>query len=326
VGLTLLAFLTVCLSIVVGHQLVSTFLSRQSERVRERLVDEFGQPQDMRSASPLYKNLDQLNLEGTASASPDAETALPRASRPRTMARLAAWLERSGLPWGPAHLFALMACLGGAAGLVGGWFGGRIAGSLAAVVAAVVPLVYVHLTLRARQEKYFKQLPNAFELMARVIRAGQSVPQALQAVADAFDDPLAAEFKSCLHKQNLGMRPEVAFQAMAETSGILEMRIFAMAMAIQRQSGGNLSEVLERLAGLVRARLKLRQQVRTLTAEGRMQGGTLVVLPFLVFFVLMFVNRGYVEVLFKQPSLLVATMISMGVGILWIRKIVNIDH
>ncbi len=324
-GLTILAFMTVCLSIVVGHQLVSTFLSRDSERVRERLVDEFGQPHDAPSASPLYKNLDQLNLE-SINAGPDGEASQPRAPRPASMDRITAWLQRAGLPWGPSHLFALMACLGGAAGLAGGWFGGRIAGSIVAIIAAIVPLVYVHLTFKARQEKYLKQLPNAFELMARVIRAGQSVPQALHAVADAFDDPLATEFKSCQHKQNLGMRPDAAFQAMAETSGILEMRIFAMAMLIQRQSGGNLSEILERLAGLVRARLKLRQQVRTLTAEGRMQGGTLVVLPFLVFFVLMFVNRGYVEVLYQHVSLIVATLISMGIGMLWIRKIVNIDH
>jgi tight adherence protein B len=187
-------------------------------------------------------------------------------------------------------------------------------------------LIYVHYAWKARQEKYLKQLPNAFELMARVIKAGQSVPQSLQAVADAFEDPLAHEFQACLHKQNLGMRPELAFQAMADNSGILEIRIFAMAMLIQRQSGGNLSDILERLAGLVRARLKLRQQVRTLTAEGRMQGGTLVVLPFVVFVALLFLNRGYVEVLFQHVPLIIATLASMTIGILWIRKIVNIDN
>jgi tight adherence protein B len=238
---------------------------------------------------------------------------------------IADWLERSGLSWAPVHLFALMGCLSVAAGLGVGWFGGRIFGAFAALVAAAIPPIYVHWMWNARQEKYLKQLPSAFELMARVIRAGQSVPQSLQAVADAFDDPLASSFQTCLQKQNLGMRPEVAFQTMAETSGIIEMRIFAMAMVIQRQTGGNLSDVLERLAGLVRARLKLRQQVRTLTAEGRLQGGTLVVLPFVVFFVLMFINRGYVEVLFEHVPLLVATLCSMGIGVLWIRKIVNID-
>jgi tight adherence protein B len=324
--LVLLAFLTVCLSIVVGHQLISTFLSRDSERVKERLMDEFGQQQSGASASPLYKNLEQLSLEANTSASLDAEAAPAPPPRVAPADRIAGWLADAGLTWSPGQLFALMACLGIAAGLGVGWFGGQITGAVAAFIAAISPLVYVQLAWKARQEKYLKQLPNAFELMARVIRSGQSVPQSLQAVADAFEDPLASGFKACLQKQNLGLRPEVAFQEMAAASGIIEMRIFAMAMVIQRQTGGNLSEVLERLAGLVRARLKLRQQVRTLTAEGRLQGGTLVVLPFLVFFVLLFVNRGYVEVLFQHPLLLVATLISMAIGVLWIRKIVNIDH
>ncbi len=327
--MALLAFLIVCMSILVGHQLVCVFLSRNSERVKQRMADEFGSAsggQSTASASPLYKNLEHLSLEGGGPASLDNDAARSVPAKPTAMGRIGAWLEGSGLTWSPAHLCALMAALALVAGLLATWFGGRIVGPIAALVAAIVPLVYVHLARKARQERYLKQLPNAFDLMARVIRAGQSVPQSLQAVADAFQDPLAAEFKACLQKQNLGMRPEQAFQTLAESSGILEMRIFAMAMLIQRQAGGNLSEILERLAGLVRARLKLRQQIRTLTAEGRLQGGTLVVLPFLVFVVLLFVNRDYVEVLFQHVSLLIATLVSMGIGVLWIRKIVSIDH
>jgi tight adherence protein B len=325
VGLALLAFLTVCLSIMVGHHLVSMLLTRDSARVRKRIADEFGQaPGKPASTSPLYKNLDQLSLEGGVFA--DSEAVRPPAAPKGILGRLDAWLDSAGLSWTAPQLFALMALCSLSTALAAGWFGGLAAAVIVGAIAAFVPLVYVHVTYTARQAKYLKQLPNAFELMARVIRAGQSVPQALQAVADAFEEPLASDFKSCVQKQHLGMRPETAFQAMGEASGILEMRIFAMAMGIQRQSGGNLSEVLERLAGLVRARLKLRQQVRTLTAEGRMQGGTLVVLPFLVFGVLMFVNRSYIEVLFQHPMLIAATLISMTVGMLWIRKIVNIDH
>jgi tight adherence protein B len=324
VGLALLVFLTVCSSILVGHQLVTTVLSRNAARVRQRMADEFGQGADTAPSSPLYKNLEQLSLDPEMGASADRETAPPTPA-PAVRDRLESWLEAAGLSWQPAHLLLGMALLALAAGAAASWFAGPIAGGIAAILAALAPLLYVRFAWQARQERYLKQLPNAFELMARVIRAGQSVPQSLQAVADAFEDPLAHEFQTCLQKQNLGMRPELAFQAMAESSGILEIRIFAMAMLIQRQSGGNLSDVLERLAGLIRARLKLRQQVRTLTAEGRMQGGTLLVLPFIVFFALLFLNRGYVEVLFQHPSLIVATLASMGVGVLWIRKIVSIN-
>jgi tight adherence protein B len=326
VGLVLLSFLIVCMSILVGHQLVRTFLSRNSERVKQRMTDEFGQSPGTIAASPLYKNLDQLNLDIGGIASLGAEAARAAQPKPKGLERIAAWMEGAGLPREPAHLFGVMAGLALIAGLVATWFGGRIAGPIAAVVAAIVPLAYVHLAWKRRQDRFLKQLPNAFELMARVIRAGQSVPQALQAVAEAFEDPLSKSFKTCLQKQNLGVRPEVAFQAMGDASGVLEMRIFAMAMLIQRQSGGNLSDILERLAGLVRARLKLRQQVRTLTAEGRLQGGTLVVLPFIVFVALLFINRGYAEVLLQHKSLIAATLASMAVGILWIRKIITIDQ
>ncbi len=103
------------------------------------------------------------------------------------------------------------------------------------------------------------------------------------------------------------------------------MRIFVMALLIQRQVGGNLSDVLERLAMLVRARLRLRDQVRTLTAEGRLQGLTLLVLPFLMFGALFLVNRTYALSLFEHVPLLVATGVAMLIGVLWIRKIVNFE-
>ncbi len=161
--------------------------------------------------------------------------------------------------------------------------------------------------------------------MARVLRAGSSLPQALQAVGDAFEDPLAGEFAQCQKQLDLGLRPEETYQEMAERCGIVEMRIFVMAMAIQRQTGGNMSEILERLANLVRSRLRLRQQVRSLTAEGRMQGWVLLVLPFFVFAVMMVVNREYAEILLTQTSLLAATGAAMLLGTLWIRRIVNFD-
>jgi tight adherence protein B len=112
---------------------------------------------------------------------------------------------------------------------------------------------------------------------------------------------------------------------MAQRTGILEVRIFVMALLIQRQTGGNLAEVLERLAGLVRDRQRLRRRVKTLTAEGRMQGLTLLVLPFVVFAAMMVINRSYAEVLLLNVPLLIGTAVSMGLGAVWIRKIVNFE-
>jgi tight adherence protein B len=112
---------------------------------------------------------------------------------------------------------------------------------------------------------------------------------------------------------------------MAERTGLVEMRIFVMAMLIHRQTGGNLSDVLERLADLIRSRLRIRKLVRSLTAEGRLQGITLVILPIVMFGVMMVVNREYAETLFQHVPLLIATGVAMLAGVLWIRKIVNLD-
>src|SRR5262249_11215087 len=143
------------------------------------------------------------------------------------------------------QLLLLAGGVGLGLGIAGTLAAGPLLGLPVAAIGAALPVLYLQWRRHARREKMLTQLPNAFDLMARVIRTGQSVPQALQAVADSFEDPIAGEFAACQKRQNLGLRPEVTFREMAERTGILEMRIFVMAMLIQRQAGGNLSEVLE---------------------------------------------------------------------------------
>jgi tight adherence protein B len=103
------------------------------------------------------------------------------------------------------------------------------------------------------------------------------------------------------------------------------MKIFVMAMLIQRQTGGNLSEVLERLATLVRERVRMGSRVRALTAEGRLQAAVLLVLPFVMFLVMRVVNRRYADMLLEHPGLIAAMLGMMGLGAVWIRKIINFD-
>jgi tight adherence protein B len=323
----MLVFLAVTMGLVAGYLMLSG-LHPDTRRVRRRLADEFADNQAKAAPSNLYKNLDPLKLDpGQMPTDPLArDGATPRpAAKPGLLERLRDLLEQANLSLTVNQLFAASTCLAFVLGGAGTWFGGLIAGLGLAALGAVLPLLYVRQRRHARQEKYLRQLPAAFDLMARVIRAGQSVPQAFQAVAETFEDPLAGEFAKCQQQQSLGLRPEVCFQELMERSGIVEMRIFAMAVVIQRQSGGNLSEVLERLAGLVRSRLRLRQHVRTLTAEGRMQGWTLAVLPFVVFGVMLRLNRTYAEALLDHHQLIFAMLAMIAVGILWIRRIVNFE-
>ena len=210
-------------------------------------------------------------------------------------------------------------------GVIGAFLLGWLGAAVGIVAGSAAPFVFLHFRVRVRREKVLRQLPSAFELMARVIRSGQAVPQAMQAVAEAFEDPLASMFSDCQQQQSLGLSTEVVLQEMANRSDVLEFRIFVLTMKIQRQTGGNLSEVLERLAAVVRSRLRLRQQVITLTAEGRLQGLTLTLLPLVLFAAMFFINRQYAEVLLDHGYLLAITGVCMGVGLWWTQKIVNTD-
>ncbi len=317
-----LIFATVTAALAACGYILAGVFGRDASRVRERVASEFGRgPVTQRSA--LFKNLDELDLV-PAEPSAAAETPGPR-TRVGLRGRLETMIAQAGLAITPGRLLTIAAALGLGLGVAGAWFRGPLLGVTGAAAGSAAPLVFVHARRRARLEKLLRQLAPAFELMARVLRAGHSVPQSLQAVADAFEDPIAAEFAHCLKKQNLGLPPEETFNDMAERSGVLELRIFVMAMVIQRQAGGNLADVLERLATLIRERLKLRGRVRALTAEGRLQGVTLLILPFVLFAAMLFLNRRYAEVLLDQPGLLTIMGISMAVGVVWIRRIINFE-
>jgi tight adherence protein B len=161
--------------------------------------------------------------------------------------------------------------------------------------------------------------------MARVIRAGQTMAQGLQAVADEFDAPIAAEFAYCYEQQNLGLPPETALRDLARRTGLLEIKIFVLAVVVQQQSGGNLADLLDKLAAIVRERFRIRSKIKALTAEGRLQAAVLLILPPALFLIILVLNRDFGQVLLDRPNLLLGMLVSEALGALWIRKIVNFD-
>lgn len=196
---------------------------------------------------------------------------------------------------------------------------------VAAATAFGIPFTFVAYKRKQRLEKLRSQLPEAFDLMGRVLRAGQAMGQAMQAVSQEFDPPLAYEFGYCYEQQNLGISPDVALRDLGRRTGLLEIRIFVLSLTIHRQTGGNLSELLEKLANVVRERFRLRSKVAALTAEGRFQAMILLGLPVAVWLAILFVNRQYALKLLDHPNLVMATLASMAIGAYFIRKIVNFD-
>lgn len=219
---------------------------------------------------------------------------------------------------------------------------GLAGGSSAISVAARVPLVLVPLVAltlssiplfwllykrKARRAAFAKQLPEALELIARALRAGHSLASGFQLVGDEMADPIGKEFNRVFEEQNLGVPLEQALSAMSDRVPNLDLRFFATAVILQRQTGGDLAEILDKIGSLIRERFKIYGAIQALTGEGRLSGVVLLALPPVLFLVMLKLNYDYVMILFRDPmgtKLLVGALVLQLVGALVIRKIVNI--
>jgi tight adherence protein B len=310
-------FLAVTGAVVALLTLATTARPPGRARVRRRLAGEFAGA--AAGPGPLYRDLTSLDAELRAAGG------IPAARPDRWHARAAELLWQAGVPGTPRQWLTGCGAAGVAAGAAGLAAAGGPAGLVGLLLGLAAPAAALTARRRARRERYGRQLVGAFELMARVLRAGQSLPEAFRAVVDAADAPLDGEFARCLHQIEHGIRPDDAYRDLADRAGVQELRIFVVAMAIQRQTGGNLAATLDRLAGLVRTRTRLRQKVRALTAEGRLQSLTLLVLPVVTFGVMYYLNRPYAAALLGHPQLLAATAAFIGCGALWVRNITNFE-
>jgi tight adherence protein B len=314
--LTLLTFLAAGFAVVGVYSILSDLFLRDRSRVSQRVDDEFRKTQRERvRKSPLFKNLGQLAAE-----------AIGDGEQPSLRKRLEAMIEQSGMDITVTRLVVFSVVLGAIIGTTT-WFVTKNAlfGLGGAVPPALLPFLWVDFRRKARQHKLRTQLPDAFDLMSRVVRAGQTMSQALLAVSDEFSPPVAAEFAYCYEQQNLGLSPELTMRDLARRNGLIEIKIFVMAMLVQQQTGGNLAELLDKLSAVVRDRFRIQGVIKTLTAEGRMQAVVLLLLPLGLFLMMLFSNPGYAQVLLDNPKLIGATLLCEGVGAVWIRKIVNFD-
>lgn len=316
--LPLLTFLAVVMGVIAVFSLLADLFLRDQRRVQERLDVEFRNKQrDKAKRSLLFKESDPFSSDALEGA---------RTPRPTLRERLQAMLDQSGMELTQKQL--LVWC-GGAAAVGGLLFGLMMRHWLYVPVGAALgglcPMGFVQLKRGSRLEALRRQLSDAFDLMARILRAGQSMPQAMQGVASEFPSPIAEEFAYCSEQQNLGLATEISMRDLARRTGLVEMNIFVVAVLVQRQVGGNLSEILEKLAQVVRQRYKTRGMIRTLTAEGRMQAGVLMALPPLLLLAMLIVNHDYAIVLIEKPILIGGMAFCMALGGLWINKIVNFD-
>jgi tight adherence protein B len=196
-----------------------------------------------------------------------------------------------------------------------------------AIIFASMPFFYIYSKKRRRMQKFERQLPEALDLIARSLKAGHAFSGGLKMVVDEFDDPISTEFDEALSEVNFGVGVNDALKNMLRRVDCPDLKFFVISVVIQRETGGNLAEILTSIAHLIRERFRLQGHVRTLAAEGKFSAYILTGIPFFVAAALMLLSPGYVETLLEDPIgrvMIVFGMFMMAVGTVIMKKIITI--
>lgn len=315
--LPVLAFLLVTGLILGGYAVVAWLPSRRAGRQMERRLREVSLNDAAETTVVMERRdgplpaVDRL-IHGTAAGS-----------------HLARLIEQSGVRMTPSG--AILMGLGAAAGLAfaaGLVVRHPIAPLVAAAAGLAAPFVWLAQRRSARFRRFEEQFPEALDLLSRGIRAGHAFQAAMGMVGDELPAPVGTEFRKTFERQNFGLPLRDAMNELAERVAILDVRFFVTAVAIQRETGGNLAEILDNLAHVVRERFKIRRQVRVHTAHGRFTGYVLLALPAALAVALTFISPDHMTVLFQErmgQMMVMAAIVMQTIGFIWIRQVIKIE-
>lgn len=200
-------------------------------------------------------------------------------------------------------------------------------GLLFGILAGAAPMLYVLMRKIQRVRKFERQLPDALDLIARSLRAGHAFSTGLGMVGQEFEDPVGPEFRKAQMQIGLGVSMDEALKALVRRIDCPDLRFFAVSVIIQRESGGNMAEILEGIASLIRARFKLRGRIRALSAEGKLSAIILLAIPFFMALALSVINPSYLQILNSDPlgkTLVIGALLMMMIGVLSIKKMIDI--
>ena len=201
-------------------------------------------------------------------------------------------------------------------------------GVLAGLVGITLPYIYLTILKKKRVEKFRTQLPEALDLMARALQAGHALSGSMKLAADEFSDPLSTEFSETLDEVNFGVDMPRALTNLTDRIDCPEVRYFVVALILQRETGGNLAELLEKLAEIMRKKFEFQGKVRSLIAEGKFSAVILIMLPFLMAFYMQINTPGYLNIMFDHPmgqTVMMVCGVLMFVGAVVLIKMVDIE-
>jgi tight adherence protein B len=239
------------------------------------------------------------------------------------------WIEQSGVKTTVSTV--LLAAVGFA--LLFGFTGLMLIGHpmalfIVGLMGFAIPFMYLNFKRGRRIRKFEEDFPEALDLIARALKAGHAFITGLKMVADEMHEPVGPEFRKTFDEQNFGLPLKDALENLTVRVPSLDVRFFSTAVLIQRETGGNLSEILENLAHVVRERFKILRQVRVHTAHGRFTGYVLLALPAVLCVALMFINPDHMNLLFRErlgQFMLMVALVLQTIGYIWIRQVIKIE-
>ena len=316
--LSVLVFIAVVLLFEGLYLMWKTYKGPQAKKIEQRL--------NALSAAGDGSAQSHLLRERMMSELPPFQRLLLRLPRAHQLDR---YLLQANLNWTVAKLLLACAALGAAGFLLvtSVLHQPFLAGVTVGGVLAWLPLAYVQRRRRRRLAKLEQQLPDALDLLARALRAGHAFGAGLQMIGEEMLDPIAGEFRLVHDEINFGISLEQALGNLSVRAPITDLRYFVVAVLIQRDSGGNLTEVLSNLSRLIRQRLKLFWHVRVLSAEGRMSAWLLSLLPFAIGGLMSVFNPEFMAPLWNDPlgqNLVRGMLVSMAFGVVLLRHIIRI--
>jgi tight adherence protein B len=243
--------------------------------------------------------------------------------------KISNFLEQAGMRWAPARL--VHTCLlGFMGGFIMGWMftSSIIMATALGAVAAGAPVLFIYRKRKARLHRFEELFPDALEFVSRSMRAGHAFSVSLEMIHREFQEPVAGEFRRTFEEHNLGLPIEIALQKLATRIPSLDVHFFVSAVLLQKRTGGNLAEILDKLAYVIRERFKLRGRIRAVSAHGKMTATALSAIPAGVAILMFYTNPDYVKFFFKDDTGNIMLGAAVGlqlIGYLIMKKIVNIE-
>ena len=318
---SLLAFIVfvVVAAAAFGVLMLVSQRSARARLIKERLANERKAPE--RTAEDELALLRDEQLSKIAVI----DTLLRRSGRVLDLQRM---LAQGGLQIRAGNFLGISAVLGVVAAVVAYNFSQRIEVAwVSFLVGAVLPYTYASVRRNRRFEKFEELFPEAIDTLARAVRAGHAFTTALEMITSEVAEPVAGEFRQLFEEQKFGMPVRDALMNLTERVPLVDVKFFVTAVMLQRETGGNLAEILDNLSYVIRERFKIQRQVRVYTAQGRLTMALLMGMPPIIVTAMLLINPLFIRPLFADPighTLLVAGIVLQTVGYFVIRKIIRI--